>query len=527
MVNPSRRLGEFLVERKVLSREALELALQREGTEGRSLAAVLMAEGLVSEKDLVAAIADQVRRPWVDLAEHLVPPELVETVPKELAHRHLAVAVDYVGSELLVAMEDPGDAAAVAALSAATGWGVVGALAVRSELQRVVVAMYGPAPGQAAAGAALGASLPPLAPAPEEDLGIVEELHVNDLLQRVIDLGGSDLHLSVGLEPCVRVHGELKRLTEFPVMNGSEIRRMIYAILTQKKREQFEAELELDTSHSIPGLGRFRVNVLQQRNSVGSVMRVIPYEIVPLETLGLPAAVAQLAELPRGLVLVTGPTGSGKSTTLASLVDIVNRTKPHHIMTVEDPIEFLHNHKQSVVNQREVGEDTHSFEKALKHVLRQDPDVILVGEMRDLETIHTAITAAETGHLVFGTLHTQDAPQSIDRIIDVFPSHQQQQVRVQLATALQGVVTQQLLRTPDGRGRVVAAELLIATPAVRNLIREGKTHQIYSAMQAGGRYGMQTMDQSLANHVIAGKISIETALERCSNPEDLRRLSGR
>ena len=211
---------------------------------------------------------------------------------------------------------------------------------------------------------------------------------------------------------------------------------MVYAVLTQKQREKFEAELELDTSHSIPGVGRFRVNVFLQRDSMGAVMRVIPYEIVPLETLGLPAAVAQLAELPRGLVLVTGPTGSGKSTTLASLVDIINRTRPHHIMTVEDPIEFLHHHKMSVVNQREVGEDTHSFAKALKHVLRQDPDVILVGEMRDLETIHTAITAAETGHLVFGTLHTQDAPQSVDRIIDVFPSHQQSQVRVQLATAL-------------------------------------------------------------------------------------------
>ncbi|MDQ3385637.1 MAG: PilT/PilU family type 4a pilus ATPase [Actinomycetota bacterium] len=525
MVNPSRRLGEFLVERKVLSREALEVALQRELAEGRSLPAILMAEGLVGEKDLVAAIASQVGRPCVDLSEHLIPPELDRTLPPELAHRHLAVAVDYIGSDLLVAMEDPGDADALEALSAATGWGVVGALAVRSELQRVVLAMYGPPPGATLPGA-LAQSLSP-EPQHLDDFGIVEELHVNELLQRVLDLGGSDLHLTVGSEPCVRVHGELKRLTEFPVMNGSEIRRMMYAILTQKQREKFEAELELDTSHSIPNVGRFRVNVFLQRDSVGSVMRMIPYEIVPLETLGLPAAVAQLAELPRGLVLVTGPTGSGKSTTLASLVDIINKTKPHHIMTVEDPIEFLHDHKQSVVNQREVGEDTQSFAKALKHVLRQDPDVILVGEMRDLETIHTAITAAETGHLVFGTLHTQDAPQSIDRIIDVFPSHQQQQVRVQLATALQGVVTQQLLRTPDGRGRVVAAELLIATPAVRNLIREGKTHQIYSAMQAGGKYGMQTMDQSLANHVIAGKISLDAALERCANAEDLRRLAGR
>jgi twitching motility protein PilT len=246
---------------------------------------------------------------------------------------------------------------------------------------------------------------------------------------------------------------------------------------------------------------------------------------VPLEKLGLPPAVAQFAQLPRGLVLVTGPTGSGKSTTLASLVDIINSTKPVHIMTVEDPIEFLHNHKTAVINQREVGEDTHTFAQALKHVLRQDPDVILVGEMRDLETIHTAITAAETGHLVFGTLHTQDAPQSVDRIIDVFPAHQQQQVRIQLASALQGVVTQQLVPTVDGRGRACAAEVLVATPAVRNLIREGKTHQIYSAMQAGGKYGMQTMDQALANHVKAGTVSMAVATERCANTEDLRRLS--
>jgi twitching motility protein PilT len=519
MVNPSRRLGEQLVERKVLSRDALESALAREAAEGRPLAAILVGEGLVGEKDLVAAIAAQVGKPWVDLSDHLIPLELDRIVPPELARRHTAVAVDWAGSDLLVAMADPGDAAALSELSAATGFGCQGAVAVRSQLQRVVRAAYGPAPS--------GSAAPAAAPIPDDDLGLADELHVNELLQRVLDLGGSDLHLTSGIQPSVRVHGELKQLTEFPLLNGSEIRRMVYAILTQKQREKFEAELELDTSHSIPGVGRFRVNVFLQRDSVGSVMRMIPYEIVPLEQLGLPAAVAQLAELPRGLVLVTGPTGSGKSTTLASLIDIINRTKPHHIMTVEDPIEFLHVHKQSLVNQREVGEDTQSFAKALKHVLRQDPDVILVGEMRDLETIHTAITAAETGHLVFGTLHTQDAPQSIDRIIDVFPPGQQGQVRVQLATALQGVVTQQLLRTPDGRGRVVAAELLIATPAVRNLIREGKTHQIYSAMQAGGKYGMQTMDQGLANHVIAGRLSLEAALERCANAEDLRRLAGR
>lgn len=260
---------------------------------------------------------------------------------------------------------------------------------------------------------------------------------------------------------------------------------------------------------------------------MGAVLRVIPYEIVPLGDLGLPLSVANMAEYPRGLVLVTGPTGSGKSTTLASLVDLVNRTKPVHIMTVEDPVEFLHHHKKALVNQREVGEDTHSFAEALRRVLRQDPDVILVGEMRDLETIQIAITAAETGHLVFGTLHTQDAPQSIDRMIDVFPAHQQQQVKVQLASSLQGIVTQQLVPKAAGKGRVVAVEVLVATPAVRNLIREGKTHQIYSSMQSGSQFGMQTMDQSLANLVMAGSITMQAALDKCSNPADLRRLAGR
>jgi twitching motility protein PilT len=353
------------------------------------------------------------------------------------------------------------------------------------------------------------------------------QLHVDDILRRVVELGGSDLHLTAGCPPVIRLRGELSPLTEYPVLDGNRIRELIYAIINQKQRERFEDELELDTSHSIPGVGRFRVNVLLQRDAVGSVMRVIPHEIVPLGALGLPETVANFATLSRGLVLVTGPTGSGKSTTLASLIDVINTSRPVHIMTVEDPIEFLHQHKQAVVNQREVGEDTHSFAAALKHVLSQDPDVILVGEMRDLETIATALTAAETGHLVFATLHTQDAPQTVDRVIDVFPAHQQQQIRVQLATSLQGVVTQQLVPLAGGHGRTVAAEIMVATPAVRNLIREGKVHQIYSAMQAGARFGMRSMDQSLAELVRAGKISFEVAVERAANPDDLRRLLGR
>ncbi|MDP9073980.1 MAG: type IV pilus twitching motility protein PilT [Actinomycetota bacterium] len=351
-------------------------------------------------------------------------------------------------------------------------------------------------------------------------------MHVNTLLTEVVRLRGSDLHLTVGLPPCLRVDGAIMPLEGYEPLNGSELRRMVFGILTQRQRERFEADLELDTSHSVPGLGRFRVNVFLQRDSVGAVMRVIPATVVPFDSLGLPATVANFAELPRGLVLVTGPTGSGKSTTLASLVDIINQRKALHIMTVEDPIEFLHHHKRSIVNQREVGEDTQSFAQALKHVLRQDPDVILVGEMRDLETISTALTAAETGHLVFATLHTQDAAQSIDRVIDVFPPHQQQQIRVQLASALQGIVCQQLLPKAGCLGRAVAAEVLVATPAVRNLIREGKTHQIASAMQAGAQHGMVTMDQSLAGMVRSGSIAMATAVERSGNEIDLRRLVG-
>ena len=356
----------------------------------------------------------------------------------------------------------------------------------------------------------------------EEDL----QVPIPELLGKVLDHEGSDLHLTAGAPPVVRVHGELERIEGYPAMSPRALQGMIYAILPQKLRERFEQELELDMSYSLPGRARFRVNVYMQRDAIGAAFRVIPFEIKAIDELGLPSVVADLARFQRGFVVVTGPTGSGKSTTLASMVDVVNTERKGHIMTVEDPIEFLHKHKSCIVNQREVGADTHGFSTALKHVLRQDPDVILVGEMRDLETISTAITAAETGHLVFATLHTQDAPQTIDRIIDVFPPHQQQQVRVQLATTLMGVVTQQLIPTSDGHGRVAAIEVLVTTPAVRNLIREGKVHQIYSSMQAGGRFGMQTMDMSLAQHVKAGHITQQLAFERCHDPEELTRLMG-
>jgi twitching motility protein PilT len=367
----------------------------------------------------------------------------------------------------------------------------------------------------------------PIGRATTEDRGNADDVNLNELLVQVLEMGASDLHMTTGARPVVRIHGELNELNDQPVLTPPVIQRVLYAILTQKQRERFEEALELDFAYSVPGRARFRVNVYRQRDALGAAFRLIPYEIRPLEELGVPPSVANFSMLPRGIVLVTGPTGSGKSTTLAAVVDLANRNRKDHILTVEDPIEFLHRHQGCIVNQREVGEDTHSFANALKHALRQDPDIILVGEMRDLETISVALTAAETGHLVFATLHTQDAAQTIDRVIDVFPPHQQQQIRVQLAATIQGVVCQTLCRTYDGRGRAVATEVLVATPAIRNLIREGKTHQIYSAMQAGAQYGMHTLDQHLADLVLKGRISYETGVEKCHHIEDFNRLTGK
>jgi twitching motility protein PilT len=397
--------------------------------------------------------------------------------------------------------------------------------------------MPAPVP-QPTAPAPTAAPVPPQPTAPKDDerpaarLGVSEDdgltgPQLTDMLIEVLDRGGSDLHLTAGARPTIRLNGNLSPMDHLPELTPPVIQRMLYAILTQKQREKFEEHLELDFAYAVPGRARFRVNLYRQRDALGAAFRLIPFEIKPLEALGVPPTVANFAMLPRGFVLVTGPTGSGKSTTLASLIDLANRQRHDHIMTCEDPIEFLHQHKNCIVNQREVGEDTHSFQNALKHVLRQDPDIILVGEMRDLETISVALTAAETGHLVYATLHTQDAAQTIDRVIDVFPPHQQQQVRVQLAGALLGVVCQTLCRTANGSGRIVATEVLVATPAIRNLIREGKTHQIYSAMQAGAKFGMHTMDQHLAELVKSGRITYEVGVEKCHHVEDFNRLCGR
>jgi twitching motility protein PilT len=343
-------------------------------------------------------------------------------------------------------------------------------------------------------------------------------------LQQVLLLGASDLHIAVNSPPMIRIDGELRALTNAPAWNQEKVTLSLRSILTPLQLERFESELEFDFAYTLSASARFRVNFYQQRDNIGAAFRLIPTKIMSLSELGIPDTIARFAQLARGLVLVTGPTGSGKSTTLAGLIDLVNRTRADHIVTVEDPIEFLHGNRKSLINQREVGHDTHSFGAALKHVLRQDPDVILVGELRDLETISVALTAAETGHLVFATLHTSDASQTIDRIIDVYPPHQQSQVRAQLAATLQGVVCQTLIKKAGGKGRVVATEVLIRTNAIANLIREGKTFQIPSAMQVGRELGMHTMDQHLADLVSTGQITLDAAKEKTHDLEVLNRL---
>ncbi|MGI9629045.1 MAG: type IV pilus twitching motility protein PilT [Longimicrobiales bacterium] len=346
------------------------------------------------------------------------------------------------------------------------------------------------------------------------------------LLQEMIQRGASDLHLTVGQPPKLRIDGSLVNANTPMVLKPKDTLSLSYSILTENQKKRFETDDELDFSFGVQNLARFRGNCYRQRGCVALAIRQIPYQIVSVEKLGLPKVLNRLAERPRGLVLVTGPTGSGKSTTLAAMVDKINRERKGHIITIEDPIEFIHRHQNCMVNQREVGADTQNFTAALKYALRQDPDVILIGEMRDLETMSAALTIAETGHLVLATLHTNSAAESVNRIIDAFPSHQQAQVRAQLAFVLEGVVTQTLIPKARGKGRNVASEVLICTPAIRAVIRDEKIHQIYSLMQAGKKHGMQTMNDSLAQLYLNGEVTLEDALKRSGDPTELLRAVG-
>ena len=360
----------------------------------------------------------------------------------------------------------------------------------------------------------------------EEEVQTKNDLSLRVLLEELIRRKGSDLHVTVGERPMIRIDGELVRSSVDHVLTPKDTLQLAYSILTEAQKKRFETEDELDFSFGVQNLSRFRGNCYKQRGCIALAIRQIPYEITTIEKLGLPAILNRFAERPRGLVLVTGPTGSGKSTTLAAMLDKINRERRGHIITIEDPIEFIHRHQNCVVNQREVGTDTHSFAAGLKYALRQDPDVILVGEMRDLETISAALTIAETGHLVLATLHTNSAAESINRIIDAFPGHQQSQVRAQLAFVLEGVVTQTLLPRARGRGRVAAAEVMICTPAISACIRDEKIHQIYSLLQAGKKHGMQTMNDSLAQLYLRGEAELEECVKRSQDPQEFLRAVG-
>jgi twitching motility protein PilT len=569
----SRELAGLLGRSAVLPEEDLRSALEEALASGLPLVEVLLGRGRLPGPAVLGALGQLAQLPVVDLVQAPPEPEALAQLPPGLSGQFGALACRVAGGQLLVAFGEPPDPDDLRALAALAGASVVPALADPRVL-RAALGQHEPSPSVVPVPALAGVAAAPAAlevltngsgpagngpagnghagnghagnghtgnghtgnghtgngelrtgPALEDDPSTPDDglpLHIDDLLRQVVAVGASDLHLTAAMPACMRLHGAIRPVEGCPPLTHQQIRDMVFGILPQAKREQFEAQKELDTSHAIPGVGRFRLNVFQQRGTVAAVLRTIPHEIPPFDSLGLPASVARFAELRRGLVLVTGPTGSGKSTTLAALVDIINKSKPLHIVTVEDPIEFLHQHQRSIVNQREVGQDTQSFAEALRRVLREDPDVILVGELRDLETISMALTAAETGHLVFGTLHTQDAPQTIDRIVDVFPTSQQEQVRTQLAASLEGVVTQQLVPAADGSGRVVAAEVMVCTSAVRNLIRQNKTHQIYSLMQTGAQHGMQTMDQALARLVREQRVSEALAFDRCRSEEDLR-----
>lgn len=525
----SRRLGEFLVARRVLSRDVLDELLAREAADGVHLSNLLVADEIVSEQDLMAAVASELGVPYLDLAERSILPDVWGLVPEDLARGYLAVALERRPDGVVVVMEDPGDEQVVAALESDLGVAVLPAVAVRDELVRLIEQMYGPGKGPGPESGDSADELVGEGVDQAQAQAVAEQrprgVQLDDLLDRVLRLGGSDLHLTVGAPPVVRVQGELRRMERMAPLNGSEVRRLVLGMLTQRQRDRFLEEGELATSHAIPGKGRFRVSAFVQRDSVGAVLRLVPGQIPSPEDLGLPDEVIEWADHRKGLVLVCGPHGSGTSTTLAALVDRINRARACHILTIEQPIEFLHKHRVALVNQREVGEDTASFERGLRHALRQDPDVLVVGELPDVETIRLALAAAETGQLVLATLRTMDAVKTIERVVDVFPAEQQPQARLQLANNLRGIVVQQLVPALDG-GVALAAEVLLPTPEVTKCIRTGDSANLAKAIVGGGMAGgMGTMDQSLAELVQEGLVDVEAAADRAVDPTELRYLT--
>ncbi len=525
------RLAKILERQNLLPLNVISGLTAKALRQSQWLGKVAVDDGALSAKEIADLLAQETKLPYVELEMAGPDPRALDLIPLEMARNLDVIPLQLDGSQLYVAMANPLDDTAKLALREAARCEVAYNVAPMDQVARAIGSWYNQAAPRAAAPSAaspnfssiLGNMTPEPPPPPTPTTAPGSEMTIEELLTMMIEHRASDLHLAVGSPPQMRVDGELQPMP-YPMLKPQIVQPIIYSILTDVQITAYERHWELDFSYSLPGVSRFRVNVHRQRGSVGAVFRSIPSDIPTLDKLKMPPIVRELTNRPRGLVLVTGPTGSGKSTTLAAMVDEINRNHRTHIVTIEDPIEFLHNNKLSVITQREVGSDTESFTVALRHVLRQDPDVILIGEMRDLETIAAALTAAETGHLVFATLHTTSAASTIDRIVDVFPEHQQDQVRTQLANVLEGILTQTLLQHIDGHGRCCAQEIMLGNAAIRTLIRDNKVHQMPGIIQASGKLGMQTLDQALRTLVLKKMVTLDEAMTKASNPDDFKAL---
>jgi twitching motility protein PilT len=537
----NRHTADVFLAQALLAPDAIDRLIRKAETLQEWIGQVAIDDSLVSPEAIAAALAVETKLPLADLSTLSPQAAAMELLARDTCLSNLVLPLTLKDGVLQIAVANPFDPEITSTIVVLVQAQLAIQIAPLPLLGDTIRAWYGasetaaPVAGSAprsvagyrnASALLLGMretskATPEVVPPKTIGADEMYPVGVDELLEAMMAAKASDLHLTVGSPPLMRVHGALHRMP-FPVMLPMHVKEIVYAILTDEEITTYERHLELDFAYSIARLSRFRVNVFRQRGSTGAVLRAIPMEIPTLAKLGMPPIVKELTSRPRGLILVTGPTGSGKSTTLAAMIDEINSTRRAHIMTIEDPVEFLHKHKHCEVNQREIGSDTESFATALRHVLRQDPDVILIGEMRDLETTAAALTAAETGHLVLATLHTTSAMQTVDRVIDVFPPHQQEQVRNQLSNVLEGILCQTLLPTIDGRGRACAQEVMVATPAIRNLIREGKVHQMASVIQSSSKYGMQTLDQALRTLVMQRVISLEEATLKAANADDFR-----
>ena len=516
----SEQLADILTAAGLVDQHMLDRALAIHHTQGRWLGNVLVELGAISPEEVARVLGSTLGLKVADLTSVPISMDTVRLLPESMARRFAVAPVSHLDTTLHIAMVNPLDNLAIDLIQARTGMHLERLVSTERHVRAAIERLYGQLSREMKL-ASSAAEQKPASTSGKQPQELAEVLHVDDLLRVMMQRRASDLHLTASTAPTLRVDGELQPLNA-EKLSPKKANELIYAILTDDQIQEFEQTWELDFAYSIPGLSRFRVNVHRQRGTVGAVFRAVPVDPPSLDGLAMPDVLKTFCSRPRGLVLVTGPTGSGKSTTLAAMIREINVTRRCHIVTVEDPIEFLHRNERSIIIQREVGSDTATFGNALRHVLRQDPDVILIGEMRDLETIGAAITAAETGHLVLATLHTTSAAQTVDRIVDVFPPHQQEQVRVQLSTTLEGIVCQTLIPLSDGKGRTCAQEILVATPAIRNLIRAAKTHQMPSVLQSSGSEGMQILDQALKNLVIHGKITPQAAMSVASNPADFQ-----